>query len=155
LAQSIRPAHGDTNHPFPKPIAAGPLPGGKSRNPDGSLPTPPLGFPHGPEDLLVDEHGEALRLDRAFSWEAPLGIHGLMHLAIGEAHAADRHQIDTLIIFMSNLAWNSAMNPGDAMRMLADGDGKGNYRIPFVICIDAYFSEAIPYARSILTRRAR
>jgi hypothetical protein len=47
------------------------------------------------------------------------------------------------------------MNPGDVMRMLADGDGKGNYRIPFVICIDAYFSEAIPYARSILTRRAR
>src|SRR5207248_3281130 len=53
------------------------------------------GFPHGPEDLLVDEHGEALRLDRAFSWEAPLGIHGLMHLTLGQAHAADRHPIDT------------------------------------------------------------
>jgi anaerobic selenocysteine-containing dehydrogenase len=136
--------------PYPKPIAGGPPPGGKSRNSDGSLPTRPLGFPHGPEDLLVDEHGEALRLDRAFSWEAPIGIHGLMHLAIGEAHAADRHPIDTLIIFMSNLAWNSAMNPGDAMRMLADGDGKGNYRIPFVICIDAYFSETIPYADLVL-----
>jgi sulfite dehydrogenase (quinone) subunit SoeA len=136
--------------PFPKPIAAGPPPAGKSRNPDGSLPTPPLGFPHGPEDLLVDEHGEALRLDRAFSWEAPLGIHGLMHLAIGEAHAADRHPIDTLMIFMSNLAWNSAMNPGDAIRMLADDDGAGKYRIPFVICIDAYFSETVPYADLVL-----
>src|SRR5580693_6082862 len=136
--------------PFPHPIAGAPPPGGKSRNPDGSLPTPPLGDPHGPEDLLVDEHGEALRLDRAFSWEAPLGIHGLMHLLIGEAHAADRHPIDTLMIFMSNLAWNSAMNPGDAMRMLADQDGKGNYRIPFVICIDAYFSETIPYADLVL-----
>jgi sulfite dehydrogenase (quinone) subunit SoeA len=59
--------------PYPKPVAGGPPPGGKSRNPDGSLATPPLGFPHRPEDLLVDEHGEALRLDRAFSWEAPLG----------------------------------------------------------------------------------
>jgi anaerobic selenocysteine-containing dehydrogenase len=136
--------------PFPHPIAAGPPPGGKSRNPDGSLPTPPLGDPHRPEDLLVDEHGEALRLDRAFSWEAPLGIHGLMHLVIGEAHAADRHPIDTLMIFMSNLAWNSAMNPGDATRMLADEDGKGNYRIPFVICIDAYFSETVPYADLVL-----
>jgi anaerobic selenocysteine-containing dehydrogenase len=137
--------------PFPKPISAGPPPGGKSRNPDGSLPTPPLGFPHGPEDLLVDEHGEALRLDRAFSWEAPIGIHGLMHLAIGEAHAADRHPIDTLMIFMSNLAWNSAMNPGDdAIRMLADEDGGGKYRIPFVICIDAYFSETVPYADLVL-----
>ena len=53
---------------------------------------------------MVDEHGEALRLDRAFSWEAPLGIHGLMHLTLGQAHAADRHPIDTLVIFMSNLA---------------------------------------------------
>jgi anaerobic selenocysteine-containing dehydrogenase len=34
--------------------------------------------------------------------------------------------------------------------MLADEDGKGNYRIPFVICIDAYFSETIPYADLVL-----
>jgi sulfite dehydrogenase (quinone) subunit SoeA len=73
-----------------------------------------------------------------------------MHLAIGEAHAADRHPIDTLIIFMSDLAWNSAMNPSDAIRMLADGDGEGNCRIPFVICIDACFSETIPYADLVL-----
>jgi hypothetical protein len=52
------------------------------RNADGSLAAPPLGFPRGPEDLLVDNAGEALRLDRSFSWEAPIGIHSLMHMAI-------------------------------------------------------------------------
>src|SRR6202012_3122556 len=31
--------------PYPKPIAESPPPGGRQRNPDGSLATPPLGFP--------------------------------------------------------------------------------------------------------------
>jgi anaerobic selenocysteine-containing dehydrogenase len=136
--------------PYPKPIPAGPVPGGKKRNPDGSLADPPLGFPRGPEDLLVDATGEALRVDRAFSWEAPIAVHGLMHMAISETHAQDRQKIDTLFIYMSNLAWNSAMNPGDAARMLADEDGKGNYRIPFVIYVDAYFSETVPFADLVL-----
>jgi anaerobic selenocysteine-containing dehydrogenase len=136
--------------PYPKPMPMGLAPGGKVRNADGSLAAPPLGFPRGPEDLLVDEMGEALRLDRSFSWEAPIGIHGLMHMAIAEAHASDRYSIDTLLLYMSNLAWNSAMNPGDAIRMLTDQDDAGGYRIPFVIYVDAFFSETVPYADLVL-----
>jgi anaerobic selenocysteine-containing dehydrogenase len=136
--------------PYPKPTADNPPPGGKHRNADGSLPVPPLGFPHGPEDLLVDDAGEALRIDRAFSWEAPIALHGLMHIAIGEAHAQTRQKIDTLFIFMSNVAWNSAMNPGDACALLTDKDSTGGYRIPFVIVGDAYFSETVPYADLVL-----
>ncbi|HUN41848.1 MAG TPA: molybdopterin oxidoreductase family protein [Acetobacteraceae bacterium] len=136
--------------PYPKPIADNPPPGGKQRRPDGSLATPPLGFPHGPEDLLVDATGEALRLDRAFSWQAPIAIHGLMHMVIAEAHAQERQKIDTLFFYMSNVAWNSAMNPGDATRMLADRNEDGSYRIPFVIYADAFFSETVPYADLVL-----
>jgi sulfite dehydrogenase (quinone) subunit SoeA len=136
--------------PYPKPVAKTPPPGGKRRNADGSLQASPLGFPQGPEDLLVDEAGEALRLDRAFSWEAPVAIHGMMHMAIAEAHAQDRQKIDTLFLYMSNLAWNSAMNPGDATRMLTDRNEDGSYRIPFVIYVDAFFSETVPYADLVL-----
>jgi anaerobic selenocysteine-containing dehydrogenase len=136
--------------PYPKAIPVGPAPGGKTRNPDGSLDRMPLGFPHGPEDLLVDDDGEALRLDRAFSWDAPLGVHGLMHMAVAEAHAQDRSPIDTLFIFMANMAWNSAMNPGEAIRMLTAKNPDGGYRIPFVIYVDAFFSETVPYADIVL-----
>jgi sulfite dehydrogenase (quinone) subunit SoeA len=136
--------------PYPKPIPAGPPPGGKVRNADGSLTGAPLGFPKGPEDLLVDEAGEPLRLDRAYSWEAPLAAHGMMHLAIGEAHAQTHQKIDTLLIYMANVAWNSAMNPGEAMRMLTDRNADGSYRIPFVILGDAFFSESVPYADLVL-----
>ena len=33
---------------------------------------PHLGFPRGPEDLLIDEDGRPNRIDKAFSWDAPL-----------------------------------------------------------------------------------
>jgi len=135
--------------PYPKPMTENPPPG-KHRHFNGSLTAPPLGFPKSPEDLLVDEAGEALRLDRAFSWEAPIAIHGLMHMAIAEAHAQDRQKIDTLFLYMSNVAWNSAMNPGDAARMLTDRNYDGSYRIPFVIYADAFFSETVPYADLVL-----
>ena len=136
--------------PYPKPIPAGPPPGGKTHLENGALAGMPLGFPRGPEDLLVDAAGEALRLDRAFSWEAPLGVHGLMHMAIAEAHAQDRYPIDTLMVYMANVAWNSAMNPGEAMRLLTDKNDDGSYRIPFFILADAFFSETVPYADIVL-----
>jgi sulfite dehydrogenase (quinone) subunit SoeA len=51
-------------------------------------------------------------------------------MAIAEAHAADRYPVDTLFLYMSNLAWNSAMNPGDAVRMLTDQDDAGRLSNP-------------------------
>ncbi|MCW8306961.1 molybdopterin oxidoreductase family protein [Acidiphilium sp. PA] len=136
--------------PYPKPIPGGPAPGGDRHDPDGALSAAVLGFPSSPADLLVDDEGEALRLDRAFSWEAPLGIHGLMHMAIAEAHAGGGDKIDTLFLYMSNMAWNSAMNPGETMRMLTDHDPDGKYRIPFVIYADAFASETVAYADLVL-----
>ncbi len=135
--------------PYPKPIPGGPPPA-RPRGPAASLDASPLGFPQGPEDLLVDEDGEALRLDRAFSWEAPLGIHGLMHMIIARAHEAGPEKLDTLFLFMANMAWNSAMNPGETTRMLSECDALGNYRIPFVIVVDAFASETVAYADLVL-----
>ncbi len=136
--------------PYPKPIPGGAPPGRAGAAPGAPLDAPALGFPTRPEDLLVDEHGEALRLDRAFSWEAPLAIHGLMHMAIARAYEAGPGKIDTLFLFMSNMAWNSAMNPGETTRMLSECDDYGNYRIPFVIVADAFASETVAYADLVL-----
>ena len=135
--------------PYPKPIPCG-TPPGRSTGPGKPLDGPPLGSPLGPGDLLVDDQGEALRLDRAFSWEAPLAIHGLMHMVIARAYEAGPSKIDTLFLFMANMAWNSAMNPGETTRMLSESDENGNYRIPFVIVADAFASETVAYADLVL-----
>jgi len=111
----------------------------------------PLGFPHGPEDLLVDGAGQPLRLDKAFSWEAPLAAHGMLHLVIANAAKGDPYPIDTLFLYMTNMSWNSAMNPAAATSGLTERDpATGDYRIPRIIYSDAYYSEMVAYADLVL-----
>jgi len=135
--------------PFPKPVPPANRPG-KARKPDGVLDAPPLGFVHGPEDLVVDADGQPRRIDHAYSWAYPLSAHGMMHTVIRNAWAGDPYRIDTLLMFMANVSWNSAMNTGETMRWLTDKDDTGEYRIPRIIYSDAYASEMVAYADLVL-----
>jgi anaerobic selenocysteine-containing dehydrogenase len=135
--------------PFPKPSPPGNRPG-KARRDNGALDAPPLGFVHAPEDLLVDEHGQPRRIDHAFSWAYPLAAHGMLHTVIRNAHAGDPYPIDTLLMFMANMSWNSAMNTRETMQWLTDKDANGDYRIPRIIYSDAYASEMVAYADLVL-----
>jgi len=139
--------------PFPRPVPPVRPPAGKSDEvvPGQPLPGSPLGFPRGPEDLLVDADGLALRIDKAYSWAAPLAAHGLMHTVIRNAWQGDPYPIDTLLLFMSNMSWNSAMNVQGTIDMLTDKDAaSGEYRIPHIIYSDAFHSEMVAYADLIL-----
>ncbi|MGH6897797.1 MAG: molybdopterin oxidoreductase family protein [Geminicoccaceae bacterium] len=138
--------------PYPKPIPPEPRPAGKAGEvaPGAPMSGPPLGFPSGPEDLLVEPDGTPRRIDKAFSWEAPLAAHGLLHLVITNAHAGDPYPIDTLFMYMANMAWNSAMNTGTIAMLTAKDLATGGYRIPRIIYSDAYFSEMVAYADLIL-----
>ncbi|MCS0496899.1 molybdopterin oxidoreductase family protein [Ancylobacter sp. MQZ15Z-1] len=137
--------------PFPKPPPPGPKPAGKDGGrPDTPLAGMPLGFVHAPEDLLVDGEGNPVRIDKAYSWEAPLASHGMMHMVIRNAWAGDPYPIDTLMMYMANMAWNSSMNTDETMTMLTDTDEEGNYRIPYIIYADAYASETVAYADLVL-----
>ncbi|KAB8172082.1 molybdopterin-dependent oxidoreductase, partial [Lysobacter maris] len=135
--------------PFPKPIAPPNRPG-KARNDDGVLDAAPLGFVHGPEDLVVDADGQPRRIDHAYSWAYPLSAHGMMHTVIRNAWAGDPYRIDTLLMFMANMGWNSAMNTAETIGWLTDKDDDGDYRIPRIIYSDAYASEMVAYADLVL-----
>ncbi|MFC0676626.1 molybdopterin oxidoreductase family protein [Lysobacter korlensis] len=135
--------------PFPKPIPPPNRPG-KARQANGALDAAPLGFVHGPEDLLVDEHGRPRRIDHAFSWAYPLSAHGMMHTVIRNAWAGDPYRIDTLMMFMANMGWNSSMNTAETIGWLTDKGDDGEYRIPHIIYADAYASETVAYADLVL-----
>ncbi len=136
--------------PYPKPIPP-PIKPSRPAEANSSLGGPPLGFPQGPEDLLVSTQGEPLRIDKAFSWEAPLAAHGMLHTVIANAHRGDPYPVDTLFLYMANMSWNSAMNTAGTMDMLTDKDpATGEYKIPRIIYSDAYYSEMVAYADLIL-----
>jgi anaerobic selenocysteine-containing dehydrogenase len=138
--------------PFPRPIPPCPKPPKQADDvrPDTPLNGMPLGWPARPEDLFVDEQGEPLRIDKAFSWEYPLSVHGLMHNVITNAWRGDPYPIDTLLLFMANMAWNSSMNTSKVREMLVDKDENGEYKIPFLVVCDAYQSETIAFADLVL-----
>lgn len=126
--------------PFPRPIP--PCPKTPTRPEDVQPDTPlngmPLGWPADPDDLFVDDQGNPVRLDKGFSWEYPLSVHGLMHNGITNAWRGDPYRIDTLLIFMANMSWNSTMNAEQVRKMLNDKDENGEYNIPFLIVADAF-----------------
>ncbi len=139
--------------PYPRPIPPGPPPCGKPAQvaPGRPMPGMPLGFPRGPEDLLVEADGTPCRIDKAFSWEAPLAAHGLLHSVIGNAWRGDPYRIEVLFLYMANMAWNSAMATAETVRMLTDRDpASGGYRIPKIIYCDAFYSETVAYADLVL-----
>ncbi len=138
--------------PFPRPIP----PCARTPNtplavkPNTPLDGMPLGWPSDPDDLFVNTDGSPVRIDKAFSWEYPLSVHGLMHNVITNAWRGDPYQIDTLLIFMANMAWNSTMNTVEVRKMLGDKDENGEHKIPFIVVCDAFHSETTAFADLIL-----
>jgi len=138
--------------PFPRAIP----PSAKTpTGPEAVQPNTPLGglamgWPAMPEHLFVDAEGGPVRIDKAFSWEYPLSVHGLMHNVIANACRGDPYRLDTLMIFMANLAWNSSMNTQEARRMLNERDESGEHKIPFLVVCDAFQSEMTAFADLVL-----
>ncbi len=135
--------------PYPKPATAHPRPH-SNVTPGKPLDGPHLGYPQGPDDLCLTPDGQPARIDKAFTWENPMSAHGLMHMVISNAHAGDPYRIDTLLLYMANMSWNSSMNTGGVIDMLTDTDESGDYLIPRIIYSDAYSSEMVAYADLIL-----
>jgi len=135
--------------PYPKPWQAHPRPHHRV-TPGYPLDGPQLGYPRGPEDLAIDAEGRPKRIDKAFSWEAPLAAHGMMHSVISNAVAGDPYPIEVLFLYMANMAWNSSMNTAGTMEMLTATDATGEHRIPKIIYSDAYSSEMVAFADLVL-----
>ena len=135
--------------PYPKPFDAHPTPH-FATTPGHPLDGPHLGYVRSPEQLALHPDGSPVRIDKAFTWDNPFSAHGMMHMLIPNAHAGDPYRIDTVFLYMANMAWNSSMNTSAVMGMLTDKGADGEYVIPRIIYSDAYASEMVAYADLIL-----
>ncbi len=136
--------------PFPKPIPPRARPAGPTQKPGEPLNGPPLGFITEPSQLLVDENGASQRIDKAFSWEYPLALHGMMHTVLRNAALGDPYPVDVLFMYMANMAWNSSMDVSGTLEHFTAKDESGAYKIPKIIYSDAFWSETVPYCDLIL-----
>src|SRR6185436_19427258 len=76
-------------HKAPYPRAIPPSAKGPNKaadvQPNAPMTPAPLGGPATPDDLFIADDGSPLRIDKGFSWEYPLSVHGLMHSVITNA----------------------------------------------------------------------
>ena len=135
--------------PFPRHLPP-PVKPACDTAPNTPLSGPPLGFPTAPEDLAIDDNGQPLRIDKAYSWQAPIANHGLMHMVIRNAVNEDPYAIDTLMLFMANMAWNSSMNTDETQNLLRAKGEDGEYKIPFIVTSDAFHSEMVQFSDLVL-----
>src|SRR5437868_5218543 len=113
--------------PFPRRIPLRSLPENDPAvifAPNTALKRMPNGNPTRPEDLVIDAEGKPLRIDHAYSWQSPLSAHGMMHMVITNAANRDPYPIDTLLLFMANMAWYSSMNTSGVRAMLVRKDAE-------------------------------
>ena len=136
--------------PFPKPIPPAPKPTPPHYKANTPLGGGSNGFPTSPDDLVVDDAGQPLRIDKAFSWEHPISLHGMMHMVLRNAATKDPYDIDVLFMFMANMAWNSSMNIPETLGFFTAKNEDGSYKIPKIIYSDAFYSETVPYCDLIL-----
>jgi anaerobic selenocysteine-containing dehydrogenase len=73
-----------------------------------------------------------------------------MHNVITNAVKGDPYSIDTLMIFMANMSWNSTMNTMEVRELLNSKDGDGEFKIPFIVVCDAFQSEMVDFADLVL-----
>ena len=138
--------------PFPRPIP-----------PCAKTPNTPLAVQAGhaarrPGARLAGRAGRPLRRRRRRAGAhrqgvllgIPAAVHGMMHNVITNAWRGDPYPIDTLLIFMANMAWNSTMNTAEVRKMLNDKDEDGEYKIPFLVVCDAFQSEMTAFADLVL-----
>lgn len=137
--------------PYPKPVPPPVKPASDPQDygPNRAAPKPLLGYPTSPDDLLVDGD-RPIRLDESYSWKYPLAAHGTIQNVIRNAYEGDPYPIDTLLVYMANLAWNSTWNTLSTRDMLTAKDAEGQYRIPHVVVLDAYDSETVAFADIVL-----
>ncbi len=138
--------------PYPRQVPPNAKPPSSENDikPNTPLAKPPLGWPTQPEDLALDSQGNPLRIDKAYSWEHPLAAHGLMHNVITNAVKGDPYSIDTLMIFMANMSWNSTMNTMEVREHLNAKNDDGEFKIPFLVVCDAFQSEMVDFADLVL-----
>jgi sulfite dehydrogenase (quinone) subunit SoeA len=126
--------------PYPKPTSRR-----RSSRRATCAPNTPLSRPRSasrprPEDLVIDERATRCASTRPIRGKRRWPTHGLMHMVITNAVAGDPYPIDTLILFMANMAWNSTMNTeraghaarqGSERRRIQDAVPGGDRRLPF------------------------
>ena len=97
-----------------------------------------------PDNLVIDENGHPLLIDRGFSWEFPLSVHRNYTAVNIDAGLEWPYRIEFLLWHITNPYWDNAYDIDKDLGLLRMRDTDGRYRIPFVAQVDTFYGGSIP-----------
>jgi anaerobic selenocysteine-containing dehydrogenase len=97
-----------------------------------------------PDNVVVDDKGHPLLIDRAFSWEFPFALHRIWTAVNIDAGLEWPYRLEFLLWHITNPYWDNAYDIDKDLGLLLAKDSDGRYRIPFVAIVDTFYGGSVP-----------
>lgn len=107
-------------------------------------------FMYTPDQVVIDENGRPLLIDRGFSWEFPFSLHRSYTITNFDAGLEFPYRIEALLWHITNPYWDNSYDLDKDLRLLLMKDTDGRYRIPFVMIVDAFYGNSVPWVDLVI-----
>jgi len=117
--------------------------------------TPAIGgttkpFIYTPDQLVVDEHGRPLLIDRAYSWDAPFAVHRIFTAVNYDAGTQFPYRVEFLLWHICNPYWDNSYDLDEDLALVRQKHDDGRHVIPFVAIVDTFYGHSVPYADLVI-----
>ena len=103
-----------------------------------------------PDQLVVDENGRPLLIDRAYSWDAPMALHRIYTAVNYDAGVQFPYRLEMLLWFITNPYWDNSYDLDTDLGLVRQKHSDGRYTIPFVALVDTFYGNSVPYADLVI-----
>lgn len=98
-----------------------------------------------PDQMVVDEQGKPLLIDRAYSWDVPLSLHRVWSAVNYDAGNQFPYRIEFLLWHITNPYWDNSYNLHKDLELVKAKHEDGRHVIPFVAIVDTFYGNSVPY----------
>lgn len=103
-----------------------------------------------PDQMVVDEKGQPVLLDRSYSWDAPLALHRIFTAANYDAGLEFPQRMEMILWHIANPYWDNAYDIHEDLELVRQKDADGRHTIPFVAIVDTFYGNSVPFCDLVI-----
>lgn len=103
-----------------------------------------------PDQLVVDDDGRPVLLDRSYSWDAPLSLHRIFTAVNYDAGMQFPHRVEMILWHIANPYWDNAYDIHVDLDLVRQKHSDGRYTIPFVALVDTFYGNSVPFVDLVI-----
>jgi anaerobic selenocysteine-containing dehydrogenase len=107
-------------------------------------------FVYTPDQLVIDENGRPLLIDRGYSWEFPFAQHRSYNVTMWDAGFQFPYPVKFLLWHITNPYWDNSYDLDKDMRLALMKNPDGTYVVPFIGIVDTFYGNSVPFVDIVL-----